>query len=413
MLYFLVDMRTSAEPPLMPAPGTVAAIIVAAGRGLRAGGELPKQYQSLAGEPILARTLRPFLEHPAVSRIHVVIGERDAGLYAEVISGLPQALIARLGQPVIGGDTRQASVRNGLSALEDDAPDIVLVHDAARPFLRPGLISDAITAAQAHGAAIPGFAVTDTIKQVDADGRIRATPPRGSLRAVQTPQGFHFALLAQAHRHALDGGVTDATDDATLVEALGRTVTVFDGDRLNLKITTAADLVEAERRLSVPLVTRLGQGFDVHAFGPGDHVWLGGVRIAHEFGVVAHSDGDVVLHALTDALLGALSDGDIGVHFPPSDPQWRGASSDRFLADACARVRARGGLIDHLDATVISEAPRIGPHRDAIRGRIAGIAGVTADAVAIKATTSERMGFTGRREGLAALAVATIRVPTA
>jgi 2-C-methyl-D-erythritol 4-phosphate cytidylyltransferase/2-C-methyl-D-erythritol 2,4-cyclodiphosphate synthase len=255
------------------------------------------------------------------------------------------------------------------------------------------------------------MAVTDTIKRLDDAGRIAETPPRDRLVSVQTPQAFRLGPLLAVHEAAAAKGLYGFTDDAALMEWAGHSVATFAGDPANIKLTHPQDFEARNRMESRFLVTRVGTGYDVHAFGPGDHVWLGGVRIDHDLGVVAHSDGDVGLHALTDALLGALSEGDIGTHFPPSDPQWRGAASWRFLAFAAERVRARGGRIDHLDLTIVCEAPKIGPHRDAIRTAIASAAGVAPGKVAIKATTSERMGFTGRREGLAALATATIRLP--
>jgi 2-C-methyl-D-erythritol 4-phosphate cytidylyltransferase/2-C-methyl-D-erythritol 2,4-cyclodiphosphate synthase len=392
---------------------TVAAIIVAAGRGLRAGGETPKQYRPLAGRPVLARTLEAFLADPRVAAIQPVTHPDDAALLAGVLAEFSPDERARIRPPVAGGASRQASVRAGLEALGSLSPEIVLVHDAARPFVDSALLDRAILAAREHGAAVPGVPVTDTVKLVDARGRVADTPPRDRLRAVQTPQGFAYPALLQAHREAEAAGLDAFTDDGAIAEWAGLPVTVFPGDPLNLKLTAPADFEAAERRIggSMTLVTRLGTGFDVHAFADGDHVWLGGVRVPHDRGVLAHSDGDVVLHALTDAILGALADGDIGVHFPPSDPQWKGASSDRFLAHAVDKVRARGGVIDHLDVTLLCERPKVGPHRDAIRARIAEIAGVAPDAVSIKATTTERMGFTGRGEGLAAQAAATVRLP--
>jgi 2-C-methyl-D-erythritol 4-phosphate cytidylyltransferase / 2-C-methyl-D-erythritol 2,4-cyclodiphosphate synthase len=394
----------------------VAAIIVAAGRGVRAGDGLPKQYRSLEGQPVIARAIAAFSVHPRVERIQPVVSEDDRHLYDRAVQDLLDAA-PKLCDPVVGGATRQVSVRHGLEALArsirdpDDA--VVLIHDAARPFADIGLIDRAIDAGRAHGAAVPGVPVTDTVKVVDGTGRVVGTPPRDALRAVQTPQAFAFAAILAAHRRAVSAGLESFTDDGALAEWAGLGVTVFEGDPANVKLTRPADFDAAEQRLRfaspADVVTRVGTGFDVHAFGEGDHVWLGGVRIAHERGVLAHSDGDVVLHALTDALLGALCDGDIGVHFPPSDPQWRGASSDRFLTFAAERVRARG-VIDHLDVTVLCERPRIGPYRDAMRERIAGIAGVPAGSVSVKATTTERLGFTGRGEGLAAQAVVTVRL---
>ncbi|MGX7707627.1 bifunctional 2-C-methyl-D-erythritol 4-phosphate cytidylyltransferase/2-C-methyl-D-erythritol 2,4-cyclodiphosphate synthase [Methylobacterium sp. Gmos1] len=400
----------------------IAAVVVAAGRGIRVGGDTPKQYRRVGGQAVLTRTLAALAAHPGVTRIQVVIATDAAAFYGECLDDLEPAARDKLARPVEGGATRQASVRAGLEALaRAGAPDLVLVHDAARPFVDAGLIDRAIAAAGHHGAAVPGVPVSDTIKVVEPDGRVRETPKREDLRAVQTPQAFRFALLAEAHGRAAAEGLDGFTDDGALAEWAGLPVAVFPGDLRNRKITQAADLVEADRAFTPPsesdsamtLLTRLGTGFDVHAFTEGDHVWLGGVRIPADRGVLAHSDGDVVLHALTDAILGALADGDIGVHFPPSDPRWRGASSDQFLADAVRRVAERGGVIDHLDITVLAEAPRIGAHREAIRARIAEIAGVPLSAVSIKATTTEKLGFVGRAEGLAAQAAATIRLPEA
>jgi 2-C-methyl-D-erythritol 4-phosphate cytidylyltransferase/2-C-methyl-D-erythritol 2,4-cyclodiphosphate synthase len=273
-------------------------------------------------------------------------------------------------------------------------------------------VTRAIAAAEAFGAAVPGIAVADTMKRVDAAARVVETVDRSQLRAVQTPQAFAFALLMAAHRKAEAAGRDDFTDDAALAEWAGHQVTVFEGEAANVKLTTSDDFLRAEAlRLTALADVRIGNGFDVHAFGDGDHVMLGGVRIGHDRGLSGHSDADVVLHAVVDAILGALADGDIGAHFPPSDPQWRGASSDRFLAFAVERVRARGGMIAHLDITVVCEAPRIGPHRDAIRERVAAIADIEPSRVAVKATTSEKMGFTGRGEGIVAMATATVRLP--
>ena len=289
---------------------------------------------------------------------------------------------------------------------------IVLIHDAARLFVSDTLVDLAIAAAKTYGAAIPGVTLSDTIKETDAKGFVTSTPPRARLRAVQTPQAFRFDLILAAHRNAATMGALDLTDDAAVAEWAGHPVHIFAGEDLNLKVTTSKDLSIAEARLLRDLADiRTGQGYDVHAFGPGDHVWLGGHQIAHDHGLVGHSDADVLSHAITDALLGALADGDIGSHFPPSDPQWRGAASRIFLAAAAAKVRDRRGAISHIDATVVCERPKLGPHRDAIRASIAHIVGIPLDRVAIKATTSEGLGFTGREEGIAALAIATIRLP--
>lgn len=384
------------------------AIVVAAGRGSRAGGPLPKQYQQLGGEPVLRRTLRLFCEHPAVTAVLAVIHSDDSGLFADAAEGLPKILA-----PVSGGATRQESVRAGLEALAGSgAPTVVLVHDAARPYATPDLIARAIAAAGEADAAIPVLAVTDTVKRVDAAGLVQETVDRAALRAVQTPQAFRYAPLVAAHRAAAESGVTTLTDDASVMEWAGHRVATFAGETGNIKLTTAEDMTRAAASTLADLPdVRTGTGFDVHAFGPGDHVMLGGVAVPHGFGLVGHSDADVGLHALTDALLGALCDGDIGAHFPPSDPQWKGASSDRFLAHAVDKVKARGGRIAHLDLTLICEAPKVGPHRDAIRAEIARITGVPTARISVKATTTEKLGFTGRHEGIAAMASATIRLP--
>jgi 2-C-methyl-D-erythritol 4-phosphate cytidylyltransferase / 2-C-methyl-D-erythritol 2,4-cyclodiphosphate synthase len=401
-------------PPRPPRLRTTAALIVAAGKGERLGGPVPKQYRRLAGRSVLARSIIALAASPAVGRLQCVIADGAQALYANAVADLPAEVSVRLAPPVTGGATRQASVLAGLEALAlapGGAPSIVLVHDAARPFVSAALVTRSAEAAVAQGAAVPGVAVTDTIKQVDEAGRIRHTPERAALRAVQTPQAFDLALLLAAHREAQAAGATGLTDDAAVMEWAGHPVVVIEGEPGNMKITSANDLERAEARLAPVLETRVGSGYDVHAFGEGAAAMLGGIAIPHERGLAGHSDADVVLHALTDAILGALADGDIGSHFPPSDMQWKGASSDRFLAHAVERVRARGGRIDHLDVTVICEAPKIGPHRDAMRTRIAAIAGLPVGRVAVKATTSERLGFTGRREGIAAQATATLRLP--
>jgi 2-C-methyl-D-erythritol 4-phosphate cytidylyltransferase/2-C-methyl-D-erythritol 2,4-cyclodiphosphate synthase len=389
----------------------IAALIVAAGRGSRAGAGDPKQYRLVGGASVLGRVLDLFGAHETIDRILVVIHPDDSDFYARVTAGLGPGAREKLLAPAQGGATRQISVANGLARLaEGAAPDVVLVHDAARPFLTPALIDRAVAAAVETGAAIPGIAVVDTIKRVDGAGRVVETPPRASLRAVQTPQAFAFAPLLAAHAAARAAGRDDFTDDGALMEWAGHGVVVFEGEPGNLKLTRPEDFAAAgggEARM----ITRVGTGFDVHAFGEGDHVWIAGVRIAHERGVLAHSDGDVALHALTDALLGALAEGDIGTHFPPSDPRWKSASSDRFLAFAAERVRIRGGVIDLLDVTILAEAPKVGPHREAMREAIARAADVPVNRVSIKATTTETLGFTGRREGLAAQAAATIRLP--
>ena len=386
--------------------GMVAAIVVAAGRGLRAGGDLPKQYRQILGEPVIRPSLATFVRHDGISLVQPVIHPDDAAHFSTAVAGLD------LLPPVHGGATRQASVLAGLEALSPHRPEVVLVHDAARPFASPVLIARAIEAARATGAAIPAIAIADTVKRVNADGTVAGTVERAELRLVQTPQAFAFGALLTAHRRARDAGRADFTDDAALAEWAGLKVATFAGEAANVKLTTNEDFARAEAAKFAELCdVRTGFGFDVHQFGDGDHVMLGGVRIPFRRGLAGHSDADVVLHALVDALLGAISDGDIGVHFPPTDPQWRGASSDRFLAFAVERVLSRGGRIAHLDITIVCEAPRIGPYRDAMRARVADIAGLPLARVAVKATTSEKMGFTGRGEGMAAFANATVRLP--
>lgn len=383
-----------------------AVVIVAAGRGRRSGDGIPKQYRPIGGQSALRRSLSLFTADDGPSQLQVVIHPDDRDLYEEAVRGFD------LPPPVAGGETRQASVLAGLSALEPGRPSLVLVHDAARPFATPALIARAIEAARASGAAIPAIRIADTIKTVSADGRIIGTADRDALRIVQTPQAFAFAPLIAAHRKAQAAARCDFTDDAALMEWAGHAVSTFEGEAGNVKLTTPEDFMRAEAMLQDRLSDiRTGMGFDVHAFGPGDHVTLGGVRIPHDRALTGHSDADVVLHAAVDAILGALADGDIGAHFPPSDPQWKGATSDRFLAFAVDRLARRGGILAHLDITVVSEAPKIGPHRDAIRARVAEIAGITPDRVGVKATTNEAMGFIGRGEGMVAYVTATIRLP--
>lgn len=384
----------------------VAAVIVAAGRGLRAGADMPKQFRQIGGAPMIRRSLLMFVEHAKVGAVQTVIHQDDVAMFQSSVAGLDVL------PPVFGGATRQNSVRAGLEALAPRQPDIVLIHDAARPYASAALVSRAIAAAERSGAAIPALPVTDTVKTVDAAGLVDQTLDRNTLRLVQTPQSFAFPALLEAHRRAAAAGRNDFTDDAALAEWAGLKVSVFEGEPGNIKITNAGDFVRAEAiQFAVLGDVRIGTGIDVHAFGPGDHVTLGGIRIAHDRALIGHSDADVALHALTDAILGSLAEGDIGAHFPPSDPQWRNASSDRFLAFAVERVTARGGRIAHLDLTLVCEAPRIGTHRDAMRAKIAALAGIAIARVAVKATTSEKLGFTGRGEGIAAYATATVRLP--
>lgn len=390
-------------------PSTVA-LIVAAGRGTRAGGHVPKQYHHIGGKPILRHSIDTFLAHSAVDHVIVALSPEDT-LYRDVA---PQN-DGRLLPPAIGGDSRQDSVRAGLRALADRRPARVLIHDAARPFVTAELIGRVASALDDVEAVIPALPVSATLKVVNASGAVTATIPRDGVQAAETPQGFRFSSILAAHEKAALAGVT-VTDDAGIAEWAGMPVKVVSGDPGNVKLTSAEDILAADRRLAAEAALargdiRVGTGFDVHAFGPGNEVMLGGVAIAHTRGVVGHSDGDVVLHALTDAVLGALAEGDIGDHFPPSDPQWSGASSDRFLRFAVERVVARGGRIANLDVAIVTEAPRIAEHRAAMRQAIAAICGIAPDRVGVKATTNENLGFIGRGEGLAAYATATVRLP--
>jgi 2-C-methyl-D-erythritol 4-phosphate cytidylyltransferase/2-C-methyl-D-erythritol 2,4-cyclodiphosphate synthase len=390
----------------MPTPKRTAAIIVAAGRGLRAGSGGPKQYRSIGGRTVISRAMEPFCRHPQVFAVQPVLNPDDTAMFNEAVCDM------RYQPPAAGGATRQASVRAGLEALASQSPDVVLIHDAARPFVTAAVISRAIDAAAITGAAVPAIAVTDTIKLIGEAGHVESTPDRARLRIAQTPQSFRYDVILDAHRRAAREGREDFTDDAALAEWAGLTVATFEGDPANMKLTTPEDFVREEARLGAMLGdVRTGNGYDVHAFGDGDHLMICGVRVPHSKGFLAHSDGDVGLHALVDAVLGALADGDIGSHFPPSDPQWKGAASHQFLKYAVDRVTARGGRIAHLDVTLICERPKIGQYRDAMRARIAEITGLNLSRVAVKATTSERLGFTGREEGIAAMASATIRLP--
>jgi 2-C-methyl-D-erythritol 4-phosphate cytidylyltransferase/2-C-methyl-D-erythritol 2,4-cyclodiphosphate synthase len=390
----------------MPRPDRTAAILVAAGRGLRAGAGGPKQYREIGGQTVIYRAMEAFSRHPQIFAVQPVVNPDDAAIFNAAVSGLRHA------PPASGGATRQASVHAGLEALVAEKPDIVLIHDAARPFVTAAVISRAIEAAGRSGAAVPAIAVTDTIKLVGVTGNVEATPERARLRIAQTPQAFRFDVILEAHRRAARDGRGDFTDDAAIAEWAGLTVATFEGDPANMKLTTPEDFAREEARLAAQLGdVRTGTGYDVHAFGEGDHLMLCGIRVPHSKGFLAHSDGDVGLHALVDAILGALADGDIGSHFPPSDMKWKGASSDRFLKYAVDRVTARGGRIANLEVTMICERPKIGPLRDVMRARIAEITGLNVSRIAVKATTSERLGFTGREEGIAATASATIRLP--
>lgn len=386
-----------------------AALIVAAGRGSRAraaGVTGPKQYALIGGVPVLAHTLHPFLRNSGMTYVQAVIHADDRAAYDASTEGL--ALLA----PVAGGATRQASVLAGLEALAPFQPDVVLIHDAARPFVTRDVIGRVRAALDQHPAAIAADPVADTLKRCGPDGTIIATIDRAGLWRAQTPQGFDFAAILAAHRKAADEGRHDFTDDAALAEWAGIPVLLVEGSSANVKITTAGDLAAANHaKAPASAYSRSGLGFDVHAFTAGDHVWLGGVKIAHTHALEGHSDADAALHALTDALLGTIGDGDIGQHFPPSDPMWRGAPSILFLEDAVRRVRDRGGRILNADLTILAESPKIGPYRPAMQAVIAKALGVAPRDVGIKATTTETLGFVGRREGIAAMAVATVLLP--
>ena len=389
-----------------------AVLIVAAGRGRRFGAEMPKQYARLGGRPVLAHTLAVFAAHPEIACIQAVIHPDDRDLY-EAAAGFVTAGSAKLLPPVDGGAQRQDSVRMGLEALAGADPANVLVQDGARPFASADLISRVIAALRDHPAALPCIAVTDTLKRT-AHGLVGETVDRTGLARAQTPQGFRFGDILAAHKAAAG---TALTDDAAVAETAGLAIALVDGMEDNLKITTRDDLDRAEGMLALALAdTRTGMGFDVHRFGePGSsrEIMLCGVGVPHDAELIGHSDADAGLHALTDAILGAIGAGDIGQHFPPSDPQWKGAPSWKFLAHAGGLVAARGGIIASCDVTLICERPKIGPHRAAMQARMAEILSLSPDRVSVKATTTEELGFTGRREGIAAQAIATVRLPFA
>ena len=387
------------------------ALVVAAGRGTRFGGERPKQYQALAGRPILRYSLEGFSTHPAVSGVRAVIDPDDRDLYDEAALGLD------LLEPVAGGDSRQGSVLCGLESLAGDPPDRVLIHDGARPFIEPALLGRITSALGDSPGAIAALPITDSVKRGQGT-EIAGEVPREGLWRAQTPQAFHYGAILAAHREAARNPTDGArhTDDASVARAAGLAVALVPGEPSNIKITDRDDMAMAENWLALKAgrhleETRVGTGFDVHRFGPGDHVILGGLRIAHNHGLSGHSDADVALHAITDALLGAIGAGDIGQHFPPSDPRWAEADSGRFVAHAVQLLGEAGGRILHIDLTLICQAPKIGPHRTAIANRIAALCGLDAGRVSVKATTTEGLGFTGRGEGIAAQAAATVALP--
>jgi len=380
-----------------------AALIVAGGSGSRLGGDLPKQYQPLGGVAIIRRTADAFHRHPDIAHVQIVIGEGHLNHFQHALGSMG------FSSPVLGGATRQQSVRHGLESLAQHNPGAVLIHDAARPLVSTEIIDAVINALQSGADAVaPLVPVSDSLKRRDMAGVLRSVS-RDNLYRAQTPQGFRFTAILDAHAKFANEAVTD---DIALAELAGLKVVPVPGEEANIKITTAADLKLAERLLGRNTDIRTGFGFDVHRFVPGDHVWLCGVRIPHEQGLEGHSDADAGLHALTDAILGALSAGDIGLHFPPSDEKWRNAQSRAFLEHAADLLRKAGGTIVNCDVTLICEQPRIGPHRTAMQSIVAEILGIQVARVSVKATTTEGLGFTGRREGLAAHAVASIRLPS-
>ena len=370
---------------------SIAVIIVAAGRGTRAGGDLPKQWQILDGKPVLAHTLAAFAGSSRVLVIHP--DDMDCALALN--TGV---------QIVAGGATRDQSVRNALEALADSGVTRVLIHDGARPFVSASVVDRVLAGLDHATGAAPALAVTDAL-WTGVQGQVTGTHDRSGLFAAQTPQGFHFPAILQAHR-AHPGG---AADDVEVARRAGLAVAIVEGDAQNIKLTYAEDFARGaailkDRSMNI----RLGNGYDVHAFTAGDHVWLCGVKVAHDKALLGHSDADVGMHALTDAIYGALAEGDIGQHFPPSDDQWKGAQSHIFLRHAIERVRARGYVVANCDVTLVCERPKIGPHALGMRQALAAIMGVEVDRISVKATTSERLGFTGREEGIAALATAAL-----
>jgi 2-C-methyl-D-erythritol 4-phosphate cytidylyltransferase/2-C-methyl-D-erythritol 2,4-cyclodiphosphate synthase len=388
---------------------TNTALILAAGSGSRAGGALAKQYQLIAGKPLLRHTLEAFCRHPAINSVHVVISAGDETRFKEV------AFELEVMPPVAGGATRQESGRLGLESLAGAPPHNVLIHDAARPFVSASLIDRVLAGLERHDGAIPAMPVTETLKRAPA-GLIAGTVDREGLWSAQTPQGFRYSLIHEAHARAAAAGLAHFTDDAAVAEWAGIAVAVVPGEQANVKLTTSEDLRAADQRLARDRLQRcpdirVGQGYDVHAYEPGDEVVLCGIAIPHRARLSGHSDADAPMHALTDALLGSIGESDIGTHFPPSDMRWKNAASAIFLRHAVGLIEKRGGFIANADITIICEAPRIAPHIPAMRANLSTILKLSADRVAIKATTSEALGFIGRGEGLAAFAIATVRLP--
>lgn len=381
---------------------TIDAIIVAAGRGERAGDGIPKQFRSLAGRSVLARTLDALAGHAAIRRVVVVVNPQDTDHVAAVRRETAHSFAT-----VPGGATRTDSVRAGLAALADDAPDAVMIHDAARPFLSSALIDRLADALGRHEAVIPALPATDALMRVMTDGMIAEPVDRAVVRAAQTPQAFRFDTLGAAYARLGGGGLAD---DAAVILAAGGQVHTVEGETENFKLTRPADFRRAEAMLMGETITVSGQGFDVHRLEPADTMWLCGVELHEGLGLVGHSDADAGLHAVTDAVLGCAGAGDIGQHFPPSDPKWKGAASDAFLLHALELLQQAGGQVIHADVTLIAERPKIGPYREAMRTRLAQLLRLDPKRVNIKATTTEKLGFTGRGEGLAAQAIVTARL---
>ncbi len=390
----------------------VAAVIVAAGRGERAGQSVegPKQYRKIGGEAVLAHTVRAFLDCPLIDDVVVVIHKEDATLFAQALGDYASAVVT-----VTGGPTRQESTRLGLLALKDISPDHVLIHDGVRPFISADLLERVVFNLTPHIGVLPVLAVSDTLKAAGHDAMVSATVPRAGLYAAQTPQAFPFEPILAAHDAAFAAGRSDFTDDSAIAEWHGLPVRIVEGSADNTKLTWAKDIDMADDRLSkqhsaYPDV-RTGNGYDVHAFEPGNGVMLAGVFIDHDHKLSGHSDADVALHALTDALLATRGAGDIGTHFPPSDPKWKDAASHIFVEHAVKLVKEAGGRIANADITLICEAPKVGPHREAMTAALAKMLGISSDRISIKATTNEKLGFIGRKEGIAAIATASVIYP--
>jgi 2-C-methyl-D-erythritol 4-phosphate cytidylyltransferase/2-C-methyl-D-erythritol 2,4-cyclodiphosphate synthase len=388
---------------------TVAAVIVAAGAGLRAGGDRPKQYQTVAGKPVIWWALKAFCDHPLISLVQPVIGENHQDLFDAATAGLA------IERAVGGGSTRQESCRIGIEAAEALDPDRVLIHDAARPFVSADLITRVVIELDNHRAVVPGLPIIETLKRA-SEGLVAETVDRRNMWIAQTPQGFDYAAIRAAHRKAHGQGISDFTDDAAVAAFAGIPVAMIMGADDNRKLTTNADIEAADRAMHARTFAglgdiRTGQGVDVHAFAPGDHVTLCGLRIPHTQRLLGHSDADAALHALTDAILGAIGESDIGTHFPPGNERWKDAPSTIFVSRAIELLAVRGGRVAHADLTILCEEPRIAPHIPAMKSLLAPLLGISGDRIAIKATTTERLGFIGRKEGIAALATVTVRLP--